>query len=262
VSERLVLSEDLRPGVRAITFNRPDKRNAFNTALLEQFGEALRAANADPSVRVIILRGAGPVFSAGMDLVEARDTSTAARSAELAHAAMRALMHSPKATIAAAHGSAMAGGAGFVLACDVAIIAEDFQTGFPEVRRGLVAALIMTFIRRKLPEARARELLLTGRIIGAAEALAWGMVNRVVPPDRLMAEAEAFALAFLKAAPNAISRTKALFDELYHLPVGEHLDLARKINQEMRGSDEAQEGMSAFQEKRLPAWDPEAGAAP
>ncbi len=161
-------------------------------------------------------------------------------------------------TIAAVKGAAVAGGAGLMLACDLAVVADDFKTGFPEVRRGLVAGLVMTFLRRKLSEPLARELVLLGELIGADQAKAEGMVNRIVPPDRVMDEALDLARTALKGAPTAILRTKRLFDDLYSLPIGQHVDYALKLHKDMRTSAEASEGFAAFLEKRPPAWDPEA----
>jgi len=145
-----------------------------------------------------------------------------------------------------------------MLACDLAVVGDDFKTGFPEVRRGLVAGLVMTFLRRKLSEVKARELVLLGELIDAEKALGWNMVNRVVQTDRVLDEALALAHTALQGAPTAILRTKRLFDDLYSLPVGEHVNYALGLHKDMRTSSEAQEGLAAFQEKRPPNWAPDA----
>ena len=144
-----------------------------------------------------------------------------------------------------------------MLACDLAVVSEDFRTGFTEVRLGLVAGLVMTFLRRKVGEPRAREMLLLGDLIGAEEALSWGMVNRVAPTGEIMTAAHELAGQALKGAKGAQALTKTLFDSLYHLPVNEHLAHAGALHREMRATGEAKEGLAAFREKRVPNWDPE-----
>ena len=257
MSEDLVLVDTSRPHIRVITMNRPEKRNALNIPLLEAFCHELDEANHDADTRVIIITGAGPVFCAGLDLTEARDAEKSHRSGELVAKTLKALTNSPHTTIAAVRGAAVAGGAGFMLACDLSVVADDFRVGFPEVRRGLVAGLVMTFVRRKVGEPKAREMLLLGELMGAEEAKAAGLVNRVVPAEHIMGEAFAFAYAALKGAPMAIRHTKKLFDDLYHLPVAEQIDHATELHKDMRSSEEAKEGLAAYAEKRLPKWDPE-----
>ncbi len=258
MSEALALIDRSHPGIAIVTLNRPDKRNALNIPLLEAFCAALDDVIARPDDRVIVITGAGPVFCAGLDLAEARDPHRAHRSADLVGRALRTLMEAPKPTIAAVRGAAVAGGAGIMLACDLAVVADDFKTGFPEVRRGLVAGLVMTFVRRKTSERMARELLLLGELIDARKALEADLVARVVPADRVLDEALALARAAMKGAPGAIAMTKSLFDELWRLPVGEHLARAHELHKTMRSTPEAAEGLAAFEEKRLPSWDPDA----
>jgi methylglutaconyl-CoA hydratase len=258
MSETLIEVESPRPGVRVIALNRPDKRNALNMPLLEVFCDAMEAANDDDSVRVIILTGRGTVFCAGLDLAEARDPDLADRSGALVARALKAITESKKVTIAAVRGAAIAGGAGFMLGCDLAVVSSDFRTGFTEVRRGLVAGLVMTFLRRKVPEQMARELLLLGDLIGAERARELALVNRVTSPEGVMDEALALAAIALKGAPGAIAKTKALYDALYHVPVAEHIAYAQDHHKDMRRTEEAREGLAAFAEKRPPAWDPDA----
>ena len=258
MSEPLTLIDRSHPGIAIVTLNRPDKRNALNIPLLEAFCAALDEVIARPEDRVVIVTGAGPVFCAGLDLAEARDPHQAHRSADLVGRALRTLMEAPKPTIAAVRGAAVAGGAGIMLACDLAVVAEDFKAGFPEVRRGLVAGLVMTFLRRKTSERMARELLILGELIGAERALAEGLVSRIAPVERVLDEALALARTAMKGAPGAIATTKALYDELWHRPVNEHLTRAHELHKAMRSTPEAAEGLAAFEEKRLPSWDPDA----
>ncbi len=257
MTDSLILTESPLPGVCVVTLNRPDKRNALNIPLLEQMVVTIEQLNAQTDARVIVFTGAGPVFCAGLDLEEARDPQRAPRSGELVAKMLQGVVASPHVTIAAVRGAAVAGGAGLMLACDLAVVASDFKTGFPEIRRGLVAGLVMTFLRRKLPEAKARELILLGELMSAEDARAAGMVNRVVAPEAVLPEALALARLALKGAPTALKRSKRLFDDLYGMPTRDHIDYATNLHKDMRTSPEAVEGLKAFAEKRLPSWDPE-----
>jgi methylglutaconyl-CoA hydratase len=157
-------------------------------------------------------------------------------------------------TIAAVHGAAVAGGAGIMSACDYVVAAEKTKIGYPETRRGLVAGLIMTFLRRQLRERDIRELLLGADLIDAQRALEIGLVNRVVPADEVMTEAQKFAKLVLQGAPNAVVQTKRLIEELWSTRVKEDVDLALKHHMQARESAEAREGIAAFNEKRPPNW--------
>jgi methylglutaconyl-CoA hydratase len=157
-------------------------------------------------------------------------------------------------TLALVHGVALAGGAGLMMACDFAIATYDAKIGFPEVRRGLVAGLIMTFLRRQLRERDTRELLLGGEIITSERAQELGIVNRVVPKEALMAKAHQIAESVIKGGPEAIALTKQILDELWHRSVQEDLKTALKHHVRARQSKEASEGIQAFLEKRAPEW--------
>jgi len=140
------------------------------------------------------------------------------------------------------------------LACDLAVASEDLVLGFTEVRRGLVAGLIMTFVRRKLKDADARELLLTGELVSARRALEMGMVNRVVSKDCLQEEAEGLAEAVAKGGPEALRLTKSFFQSLWPSSIDADLVRAIKLHKEVRTGQEAQEGIRSFLEKRPPRW--------
>jgi methylglutaconyl-CoA hydratase len=158
-----------------------------------------------------------------------------------------------KPTIAALNGDALAGGAGLAMACDLVIAAEPARIGYPEVRRGLVAAIVMHDLVRQVGERRARQLLLTGLPIGVVEAERWGLVNRVVPAQECLTEAIAMGQSLVACAPRAIETTKRLIAEASGRP----LDLrgAAAITAQTRVSEEAHEGIRAFLEKRSPAWE-------
>lgn len=248
-----VLIDQSDPQVRVITLNRPTKRNALSIAVLESLLAAIKDATGDKTCRVMILRGAGPAFCAGLDLAE-NETGNRERSAEALHAVYDAIVTSPVVSIAAAHGAAMGGGAGLVAACDLAVAADDLKLAFPEVRRGLVAALVTALIRRQVGDRTARELILLGRTIGAAEARDLRLVNSVTSDSNFMTAAREMARDVCAGAPGAIARTKDLLDELSPRPIVDELELAMTYHREARNSPEATEGIRAFIEKRSPRW--------
>jgi methylglutaconyl-CoA hydratase len=254
MNEPLVLLDRPRPGVLSLTLNRPEKRNALNIPMLELLVSLLHSANGDPAVRAIVIRARGAVFCAGLDLKEARQPETSHRSAELIAEMLRALYFSPKVTLAAVQGSAIAGGAGLMSACDLAIATAECRIGYPEVRVGLVAGLVMTFLRRQAGERLARELLLTGESISGEKAEQVGLVTRAVPDRMLNDTVEMMLDLVLKGAPGAVEKTKDFLDRLWQPSVEEDLQRALKLHVEVRESTEAQEGFAAFAEKRVPKW--------
>lgn len=241
--------------VTTLTLNRPAKRNALNADLLQQFCDAIHRLEGDRTQRVLVVRGAGTVFCAGMDLAEAAIPEQAERSAGLIEAALRALAATRLITIAGVHGAAIAGGAGLMAACDFVVAARDTKFGFPEVHRGLVPALIMGFLRRQVPERAARELLLLGTHFDALHARQIGLINRIVADEQaLAAETRALAAQLLEGAPDAISETKRLLAATWPSPLAEDLARAHAVHLAARTSAEAQEGFAAFLEKRPPKW--------
>ena len=214
----------------------------------------IRVASDEPRERVLILRGAGAAFCTGLDLKEAADLKKAQMTAELVAKTLITLAETRLVTIAAVHGAAVAGGAGIMSACDFVVAAKKTKIGYPEVRRGLVAGLVMTFLRRQVGERNMRELVLGGELIDAERAREIGLVNRVVAPDQLLYEAQRFADSVLQGAPNAVAETKRLIEELWSTSVKEDVDLALKHHMQARESAEAREGIAAFNEKRPPNW--------
>jgi methylglutaconyl-CoA hydratase len=174
--------------------------------------------------------------------------------AELVAKTLLTLSQTRLITIAAVHGAAVAGGAGIMSACDFVVAAHGTKIGYPEVRRGLVAGLVMTFLRRQAGERNMRELLLGSELIDAERAKEIGLVNRVVAQEDLMSEAQKFAHSVLQGAPGALAETKRLIEELWWRSVKEDVDLALKYHMQARESSEAREGIAAFNEKRPPNW--------
>src|SRR5213595_2035997 len=206
----VVLIEKQTPQIRTIVLNRPERRNALTLDLLNELSAAVKVASDQPEKRVLILRGAGAAFCTGLDLREAADHTKAHATAEMVARTLVTLRQTRLITIAAVHGAAVAGGAGIMSACDFVVAAERTKIGYPEVRRGLVAGLVMTFLRRQLRERDLRELLLASELISAERAREIGLVNRVIPADELEKEAQKIAAAVLQGAPGAISNSKRL----------------------------------------------------
>jgi methylglutaconyl-CoA hydratase len=250
----VILIEKQSPQITAVTLNRPERRNALTLELLTELCAAINATSEQPNQRVLILRGAGAAFCTGLDLKEAADQTTAHATAEMVATTLITISQTRLVTIAAVHGAAVAGGAGIMSACDVVIAAERTKIGYPEVRRGLVAGLVMTFLRRQVGERNMRELLYSAELINAARAKEIGLVNRVVAPEDVMNEAQKFAASVLQGAPGALAQTKRLVEDLWWHSVKEDVDIALKYHMQARKSDEAREGIAAFNEKRKPSW--------
>lgn len=240
--------------VTTITLNRPERRNALTIELMTELTAAVAAAEAKASRRILILRGAGKAFCAGLDLNETTITERAHQSADLVARTLLALSQTRLITIAQIHGAAVAGGAGLMSTCDFVVAADRTKIGYPEAKRGLVAGLVMTFLRRQLRERDLRELLFTGDLITAERAREIGLVNRVVPPSELEAETQKIVTAVLQNAPGALASAKGLIEELWSTSVQEDVNTALRHHMEARESAEAKEGIAAYLEKRPPNW--------
>jgi enoyl-CoA hydratase len=233
-----LLTED-HGGVRILTMNRPDKRNALNLALSEALLAGLHTADADEGVRVIVLTGAGPAFCAGADLTEFKDLTPdnarlVERRAELTMSLHAIFPQLSKPVITAINGSAMGGGAGLALAGDIAVMSTTARLGYPEVKHGIVAAVVMAGLVRNVGRKAAFELVAAGEPLDAARAHALGMVNRVTAPEQLIPEALALAQKFAAVAPEAMAGTKQLFYRTLDLPFEEALLAGRDVNKRMR----------------------------
>jgi methylglutaconyl-CoA hydratase len=247
----LVLVESPREGVALVTLNRPERRNALSIGLLEALCAAVERLEQEAVHRVLLLRGAGPVFSAGLDLQEAADPALARHSAGCVERSLQTLRESPLVSVAVVHGGAYAGGAGLMAACDLAIAADDARFGFPEARRGLIPALIGLVLQHKVREGDLRELFLVGETVSALRAQQLGLVQRVVPAAELLDEALHVAESVLRGGPETIRLTKQLLNTLYHEPGEPRL---HELHMQARQGPEAQEGLAAFLEKREPKW--------
>lgn len=247
---------DRRGPAAVITINRPDKRNALSRDLIAALtGAFQRAANDDS--RCVILTGSGPAFCAGMDLDELRatlgpDSDKVWDDAQKLSALYEFIYQLPKPTIAAVNGAAVAGGAGLVTVCDLAVSVPDAKFGYPEVRRGLVAAMVMPHLLRHVGERTARWLLLTGELIDGLAALRAGLVNQITAAENLMETALAWSKSLAEGGPKALATTKELLRRCSHQAVA-MTDLA-KASAEPRLSDECRHGLTAFFDKKPAPW--------
>lgn len=237
--------------IREIVLSRPDRRNALSVELLDLLCASVQSLEMEPDARVVILRAEGSIFSAGMDLHEAVDESRIKKSSASLERAYRLLNETQLVTIAAVQGGAYAGGAGLMAACDLVVAAEDVQIAFPEVRRGLLPALISRVLHPRVRDGELRDLFLTGEPINAERARQIGLVQRVVPPDTLLESARQIAKSIVLGGPEAVRITKQLLNLQRHESGGPSLE---DLHQAARRSDEAREGLKAFLEKRQPAW--------
>ncbi|RIK36986.1 MAG: enoyl-CoA hydratase, partial [Chloroflexi bacterium] len=200
-----------RDGCAWVTLDRPPL-NLFTPALIARLTDTFAALRADDSVRVAVITGAGPHFSAGMQLQEMRDLDVSAAAALITalHDAIDAVYTAPFPTIAMVHGACLGAGFELALACDLRVLASDARLGLPEVRVGIPSVIHAALLPAIIGPTRAAEMLLTGEPINAETALAWGLANRVVEPGELRAETEQLVASILRCGPNTIRLQKEL----------------------------------------------------
>jgi methylglutaconyl-CoA hydratase len=261
MSTDLVLYEHRGPAA-VLTINRPDRRNALSRGLIAALADAFDRARDDPAARCVILTGAGPSFCAGMDLAELQESLglTGAGNSPVWDDALRlATLYDriytlPKPTVAAVNGPAVAGGAGLVSVCDLAVAVPEAKVGYPEVRRGLVAAMVMPHLLRHVGERTARYLLLTGELLDAEAACRAGFLNAVVPAAELLPRALAWAHALAEGGPHALARTKDLLHRFSRQAVS--VEEAAQASAAPRLTEECRQGLEAFFAKRPAPWAP------
>ncbi len=246
--------------IATLTLNRPDKRNALSGALVTELSQALAAVAERDEVRVVVLTGAGKVFSAGADLAELSRLQEATAEENLADserlaALFRQIACYPKPLIAKVNGHAIAGGCGLAVACDFAIATAGSKLGFTEVRIGFVPAIVATFVLRRVGETVARDLLLRGRLIEAEEAVRLGLIHQAVPADVLDATVQALAHELAtETSPSAVALTRRLLADLPGLSLDAALAYATRVNALARGTADCKAGIRAFLEKQDPPW--------
>lgn len=244
-------------GVLTITLNRPEKRNALNPVLIGELTAAL--ADAAGSCGVLILTGAGSAFCAGLDLEQLEKLNELSAEEHRADSLrisrlLRALYDFPQPTIAAVNGPAIAGGMGIATVCDFTLAVPEAKFGYTEVRIGFVPAIVSSFLLRQVGEKRTRDLLLTGRILMAEEAMEWGLVTRLIPEESLLPFANELAQRLLQNSGESLTAVKRLLSEHAAAALDAELEAGIEWNARQRGTDDFKEGIRAFLEKRPPQW--------
>lgn len=238
-------------GVLSVTLNRPDKRNALGSQLIDELHQVLEQADLDGNVRVVLLRGAGKDFCAGADLDELlasadlsfRENEDSALRLGTLFERIRAL---PKPVVALVHGRALAGGAGLATACDLVVGAKSAQIGYPEILRGFVPAMVTALLRRIVGEKVAMDLVLTGRTLTADEAQAAGLFSRVVADAELEREGARLAEKLSQTSATALALSKKLFYELDGRSLAEGIALGARVNAMARSTPDFREALARF----------------
>ena len=247
--DRVVVA--LADSVLTLTLNRPDKRNAIDTAMIEALHAALERAELDAAVHVVTVRGAGTDFCAGADLVEllasadrpAADNRAQAQRLGDVFIRMREL---PKPVVAVIHGRALAGGCGLATACDIVLARADAQLGYPEVRRGFVPAMVLAMLRRAVGEKVAFDLVATGRILSAEEARALGLVSRVLAPESFESDVAHVTTALVAQSPTALALIKRQLYELDGRSFADGIRLGADVNALARATPDFRTAVQAF----------------
>ncbi len=253
------LAVDRDGAVLRVKLNRPDVRNAFNGAVVDELQTAFRIASDDEQARVVVLSGEGKSFSAGADLSWMKEQATldaAANESGAAHMAnmFLSIARCAKPVVARIHGHALGGGSGLTASADIAIATEDTMFGLTEVKLGIVPAVISPFVMQKIGAGRARRLFLTGERFDGREAERIGLVSEAVPADQLDARIDAVVADLLSSGPCAVASAKELIRAVEPLSLEDAIPVTSKWIADLRATPEANEGMSAFLDKRKPDW--------
>jgi len=247
-----VIFEDM---VAHVTLNRPHARNAMNFKMVAELTDVFQRLKGNRDIRVIILSGAEGVFCSGGDLKEMKDNTVPAEdSAHNFDVMLRACDTADQIVIARVEGAAIGGGLGLVCVSDIAIASNTAIFGLSEVRLGIAPAFISPFVLRRMGLTRSRELMLTGRRFNGEQALQYGLVHDSATSDELDLVIQSTLDDIRQSAPNAIAAIKELIFAVYDKPLDDTVAYRANMLNTLRASDEAQEGLLAFQEKRPPRW--------
>ncbi len=243
-----------------ITLNRPEKRNAFSFELVKELKEAFTTAAEDQTVKIVVLQAEGTAFCAGADLDYLQKLQNLSYEENLEDSVYLKdlylqLYNFPKIIIAAVQGHALAGGCGLITVCDFVFSVPDAKFGYTEVKIGFVPAIVMTFLLRKIGEAKAKSLLLTGNLVTALVAQQMGLVTEIVAPDQLTDSVRTFASSLIQTnSAEAMRSTKLLINEVQHLMLTEALQQAAIVNAQARGTADCKKGIAAFLNKEKIVW--------
>lgn len=246
--------------VATITLNRPEKRNALNQEMVNELKAAFTKAGNDASVKVIILRANGEAFCAGADLAYLQQLQKFTYEENLADSRnLMQLYHLvytlPKVVIAQVEGHALAGGSGLVTVCDFSIAIPEAKFGYTEVRIGFIPAIVSVFLVRKIGEGKAKDLLLTGRLISAEEASNLGMISRVSTKEKIEGDVDGLLQQLLQtASAQSLEATKKLIDQVQGRPLMEALEHAARENATARATADCKQGIEAFLQKKDLRW--------
>lgn len=254
MNKSLILIDRSHPHCTVLTLNRPEKRNALSIELMQALCQAIIETQNWPEQRAIIIKGAGTVFCAGLDLGEAENVSLAEKSSATIGEMLKTIYTCPLVTIAAVHGAALAGGGGLMCACDLAIAESGTLFGLPETRRGLVAAQIMPYLMRLLPKRTLNELIFLGETLDITRAYDVGLINKIAKTYSALPDALKFVESIVKGAPQATTSAKKLIHQLELIDFEEGLKLGLELHRKIRQGEESKEGIQAFLEKRPPHW--------
>jgi enoyl-CoA hydratase/carnithine racemase len=239
-----------------ITLNRPEKRNALSLELMQELIAALRAVSAHPDTRAIVIDAAGPAFSAGHDLSEmiGREEPFLDELFATCTQLMETIHDLPQPVIAQVHGIATAAGCQLVAACDLAVATDTARFATPGVKIGLFCSTPMVPVSRAVGRKRAMQMLLTGEPIDAATALDWGLVNQVVPPEQLGPAVNLLVEAIARSSSYTVALGKQAFYDQVDRSEGDAYEHTKAVMTENALAADAQEGMTAFLQKRTPRW--------
>ena len=254
--ETIMLRES--DGIALLTLNRPDKRNAISYELMSDLQQALDAVR-DSSAQVLIITGARKAFCSGMDLDDlksliGRSHAQNIEDSRIMARLFRSIYDFPKPTIAAVNGAAIAGGTGIATICDFTLATPEAKFGYTEVRIGFVPAIVSNFLTKQVGEKQARDLLLTGRIFAADEALRLGLVNEIVQAEGLLPRAEELARSLMENSAASLRATKQLLSQNVNEELDRRLEASIEENARIRQTDDFREGITSFLEKRKPRW--------
>lgn len=246
--------------VATITLNRPEKRNALNAQVVTELKQAFAQAAEDTDAKVIVLAAAGDAFCAGADLAYLQELQTNSYEENLADSThlmelFAQIYTMPKVVIAKIQGHAIAGGCGLATVCDLSISVEEAKFGYTEVRIGFIPAIVKVFLLRKIGEGKSKELLLTGDLISAEEAKAFGLINQVVSAEDLDHTVDQLALKLVaKNSGQSMMLTKQMIAEVQAMGLEDGLQHAAEQNAKARATADCQKGIAAFLNKEKPSW--------
>ncbi len=246
--------------VAYITLDRPEKRNAFNEVLVKELAQAFAAAEKNGEIRVVVLKANGKAFCAGADLEYIRSLSgyTFEENLQDSHSLMRLFMQMQKLKkpiVAQVQGPALAGGCGLATVCDIIVSSDNAIFGYPEVRIGFVAALVMVFLVRKIGEGRARELLLTGKTITAGEAYSIGLIHAVTSGEELETTVHKYCQQLSsEVSGSSVAITKEILAKIQGMDLQNALEFAARMNAATRMTEDCKRGINAFLNKEQIDW--------